>query len=77
MQLAKERNYILSNADITVVCQQPRLAPLVQKMQAILAEACSVGNNQVNVKATTTEKMGFTGRVEGISCHAVVLLVKK
>ncbi|MBL4903992.1 MAG: 2-C-methyl-D-erythritol 4-phosphate cytidylyltransferase [Desulfocapsa sp.] len=77
VQLAKERNYILSNADITVVCQQPRLAPFVQKMQAILAEACSVGNNQVNVKATTTEKMGFTGRVEGISCHAVVLLVKK
>jgi len=77
VQLAVERNYVLSNADITVVCQKPKLAPFIEKMQEILAEACSVGHDQVNIKATTTEKMGFTGRMEGISCHAVVLLVRK
>lgn len=77
IQLAIERNYRLVNADITVVCQKPKLAPYIEKMQEILANACSVGNDQVNVKATTTEKMGFTGRREGISCHAVVLLTGK
>ena len=77
VQLAEKRGFILSNADITVVCQKPKLSPFIGKMQEILAEACIVRSDQVNVKATTTEKMGFTGRMEGISCHAVVLLENK
>ncbi len=76
IKLVEERGFILSNADVTVVCQKPKLANYIEKMQEILAEACLVKTNQVNVKATTTEKMGFTGRMEGISCHAVVLLQK-
>jgi 2-C-methyl-D-erythritol 4-phosphate cytidylyltransferase/2-C-methyl-D-erythritol 2,4-cyclodiphosphate synthase len=77
MNLAEERSFVLSNADVTVVCQNPKLAPYIEEMRGILAETCLVKINQVNVKATTTEKMGFTGRMEGISCHAVVLLEKR
>ncbi len=73
---ASKRNFILSNADITVVCQKPKLAAFIAKMKQNLARACNVLDEQVNIKATTTEKMGFTGRMEGISCHAVVLLMK-
>jgi 2-C-methyl-D-erythritol 4-phosphate cytidylyltransferase / 2-C-methyl-D-erythritol 2,4-cyclodiphosphate synthase len=66
--------YRLGNADITVVCQAPRLAPFVEAMRTKLASACTATPMAINIKATTTEKMGFTGRGEGISCHAVVLL---
>ncbi len=65
---------LLGNADITIVCQAPKLAPYIEQMQKCLAEHCQVTPAQVNIKATTTEKMGYTGRQEGISCHAVVLL---
>lgn len=75
--LAATRGFMVSNADVTVVCQQPKLSPFIKKMQEILSAACAVAQGQINVKATTTEKMGFTGRMEGISCHAVVLLAKK
>ncbi len=71
---AEKQSLKLSNADITVVCQKPKLAPFISKMRKILADTCLVHINQINIKATTTEKMGFTGRMEGISCHAVVLL---
>lgn len=76
IRLVKEHGFSLSNADITVVCQKPRLAPYIKKMQGVLAAASLVGREQINVKATTTEQMGFTGRMEGICCHAVVLLAK-
>ncbi len=72
--LALERGLLLANADITVICQQPKLAPFIPEMRTILAEACLVAEHAVNIKATTTEKMGFTGRMEGVSCHAVLLL---
>ncbi len=72
--LAAERGLLVSNADITVICQRPKLAPFTAEMKTLLAAACGVGVERMNVKATTTEKMGFTGRMEGISCHAVVLL---
>ena len=75
--LAHERGFGLSNADITVVCQRPKLAGYVEEMKQKLADACQVAVWQINVKATTTEKMGFTGRMEGVSCHCVVLLAKK
>lgn len=69
-----ERGFVVVNADITVVCQSPKLAPFIPEMRKILVAVCCCHSDQINVKATTTEKMGFTGRVEGISCHAVVLL---
>ncbi len=68
------RGLTLGNADITIVCQAPKLAPYLEQMKTILAHHCQVGPERINIKATTTEKMGFTGRGEGIGCHAVVLL---
>lgn len=73
-QLAEARQYRLNNADITIVCQRPRLAPYLEQMQAHLARCCRVAPEAINIKATTTEKMGYTGRGEGISAHAVALL---
>ncbi|WP_417908524.1 2-C-methyl-D-erythritol 4-phosphate cytidylyltransferase [Candidatus Electronema sp. PJ] len=72
MQLVRTHKMRLVNADITVICQQPKLAPYMPAMQNALCALCAT--EQINIKATTTEKMGYTGRGEGISTHAVVLL---
>ena len=72
--LVKNAGYKLSNADITIVCQRPKIAPYIEKMRKNVAEVLEVDISQVNVKATTTEKLGFEGRGEGISSTAVVLL---
>ncbi len=69
-----EQNLTVANADMTVVAQQPRLGEYIQRMTGILASDLNIDASLVNVKATTTEKMGFTGRGEGIAAHAVVLL---
>lgn len=66
--------YRVGNIDLTVICQAPKLAPHLNSMKKILASACDTGEENINIKATTTEKMGYTGRGEGISCHSVVLL---
>lgn len=76
MNLLAERGWKLGNADITIVAQAPKMAPHIEAMNANLAEDMSVDVGQINVKATTTEKLGFEGRKEGIACHAVVLIVK-
>lgn len=68
--------YKLINADMTIVAQAPKMAPHIATMQQLLAEDCSVDTDQINVKATTTEKLGFAGRKEGIAAHAVVLITK-
>jgi 2-C-methyl-D-erythritol 4-phosphate cytidylyltransferase / 2-C-methyl-D-erythritol 2,4-cyclodiphosphate synthase len=72
--MAAQAGMSLLNADLTIICQRPKLAPFIGAMRKNLAEACAVGLNAINVKATTTEKMGFTGRGEGAAAHAVVLL---
>ncbi len=72
--LAHQQGYQLGNADITVVAQTPRLAPYVDQMRAVLATDMNADVETVNVKATTTEKLGYIGRSEGIAAHAVVLL---
>ena len=68
--------YKLVNADMTIVAQAPKMAPHIATMQQLLAEDCAVDTDQINVKATTTEKLGFSGRKEGIAAHAVVLITK-
>lgn len=73
-QLMAERGCRLGNADLTIVCQRPKLAPYLAAMQDNLARYCKVPPSAINIKATTTEKMGYTGRGEGIAAHAVVLL---
>ena len=72
--MLKKQNGRLINADITVIAEEPKLAPFLEQMQANLAEICQVAKSSINLKATTTEQMGFTGRREGIACHAVVLV---
>ncbi|MGE4559354.1 MAG: 2-C-methyl-D-erythritol 4-phosphate cytidylyltransferase [Desulfobulbus sp.] len=73
-QLAGQQGYALGNADITIVCQRPKLAPHLEQMRANLARCCKTAPADINIKATTTEKMGYTGRGEGIAAHAVVLM---
>ena len=72
--LLKERGYVLSNADMTIIAQAPKMAPHIQTMREVLASDCGCAVDDINVKATTTEKLGFTGRKEGIAAHAVVLI---
>ncbi len=72
--LARERGLRLANGDMTILCQRPRLAPHLAAMRDNLATACRVPPDRINIKATTTEEMGYTGRGEGIAAHAVVLL---
>lgn len=76
MVFAKVRHagYRLGNADMTIVAQAPRMAPHIDQMVANIAADLQAEAGRVNVKATTTEKLGFTGRQEGIACYAVVLL---
>ncbi len=69
------RGYRLGNLDATIIAQRPKLAPFIPQMREKLALACGCSIEQVNVKATTTEGLGFEGRGEGISAHAVVLLI--
>lgn len=73
-QLAREKGYRLGNLDVTVIAQAPRMAPHIDAMRALLAADLDADIQDINVKATTTEKLGFTGRKEGIAVEAVVLM---
>jgi 2-C-methyl-D-erythritol 2,4-cyclodiphosphate synthase len=73
--LLKQQGYAVGNIDATVICEAPRLSQHTAQMCANIAEDCQVPVTHVNVKATTTEKLGFTGRGEGISAEAVCLIV--
>ena len=75
--LLDSKGYALSNADITVIAQKPKLAPHIEQMRENLASCLECDIDQINVKATTEEKLGFTGNCEGIAAHAVVLIEKK
>lgn len=75
VELLRAQMLRVANADITIVAQRPRLAAFIPEMRTRLAHDLRVAETRVNVKATTTEGMGFTGRSEGIAAHAVVLLV--
>jgi len=76
IDLVAARGFVLANLDATVVAQRPKLAPFIKEMAGNLAAACNCDPEQVNVKATTTEELGFEGRGEGIAAQAVVLLRK-
>ena len=73
-RLVGEAGYKLGNADITILAQQPKLAPHIPQMRETTARALGVDTGRISVKATTEEKLGFTGALEGIAAHAVVLL---
>ncbi|UKS25617.1 2-C-methyl-D-erythritol 2,4-cyclodiphosphate synthase [Paenibacillus sp. HWE-109] len=75
-QMAKERGYRLGNADSTIIAQKPKMLPYIPQMVEIIAAALETTPEQVNVKATTTEQLGFTGRGEGIAAQSVVCLIR-
>ena len=77
MRLAESQGYRLGNLDATIIAQQPKMAPHIPAMRANIALVLNAAPEQVNVKATTEEGLGFSGRCEGISAHAVVLMVMK
>ncbi|MBK5275733.1 MAG: 2-C-methyl-D-erythritol 2,4-cyclodiphosphate synthase [Desulfuromonadales bacterium] len=75
VKLAENRGYRLGNLDATIIAQQPKMAPHIPAMRANIAAVLNAAPEQVNVKATTEEGLGFSGRGEGISAHAVVLML--
>lgn len=77
MLLANGKGYQIGNVDATIVAQRPKLAPFIAAMVENISAALGSGTDRVNVKATTTEELGFAGRKEGISAYSVVLLEKE
>ena len=75
--LVRQKGYEIGNIDATICAQRPKLNPHIPAMQDILAENMSIDSDDISINATTTEKLGFTGREEGISAYAVALLVKE
>ncbi len=77
VELIAGQGYEVANVDATVIAQRPKLAPFIGAMRDNIAADLGVTAGQVNVKATTTERLGFCGREEGIACHAVALLLQR
>ena len=77
LAIIETKNYAIGNIDVTIMAQKPKLSPYIPAMLEVLANALSIELDQINIKATTTEKLGFVGREEGIACEAVVLLKLK
>ncbi|HSO58159.1 MAG TPA: 2-C-methyl-D-erythritol 2,4-cyclodiphosphate synthase [Paenisporosarcina sp.] len=75
--IVEEKGYKLCNVDCTIIAQAPKMAPYITQMRDRIAELLNAEPAQVNVKATTTEKLGFTGRGEGIAAQATILLIQK
>ena len=74
VMLLKDKGFVVGNIDATVICEAPKLSPHTAEMCANIASDCEVALSQINVKATTTEKLGFTGRGEGIAAEAVCII---
>lgn len=76
MELLRDRGYSLGNIDATVAAEKPKLNPYITEMKRVMAEVLQVDSDDISIKATTTEKLGFTGREEGIAAYATVLIQK-
>lgn len=76
MELLRDAGYVLGNIDATVAAERPKLNPHIPEMKRVLAEVLQVDVDDISIKATTTEKLGFTGRQEGIAAYATVLIQK-
>lgn len=76
-EIMREKGYVIGNVDATVIAQAPKMAPFIEKMRQNIASALNTDVDNVSVKATTEEKLGFTGEGLGISAHAVCLLIEK
>ena len=73
-RLLEAHSYVISNIDVTIIAQKPKVAPYIEQMENNVAHALGLEKNQINIKATTEEGLGFTGSLQGISAHAVCLL---
>ena len=76
MKILSEKGYSVSNIDATVIAQKPKLKPYIESMRKCIANAMNTDIDNISIKATTEEKLGFTGRLEGISAHCVALIQK-
>ncbi|MBD1555358.1 2-C-methyl-D-erythritol 2,4-cyclodiphosphate synthase [Vibrio sp. S9_S30] len=76
-RLVKEKGYVVGNVDVTIIAQAPKMAPYIHAMCKSIAEDLETDIGNVNVKATTSERLGFTGRKEGIATEVVALIIKK
>ena len=76
-EVLDDKGYAIGNIDATVIAQKPKLAPYIEQMRRRMAEVCGIDMEQLSVKATTEEKLGFTGSGEGIAAHAVCLIERK
>lgn len=76
LSLIKAKGYVVNNVDVTIIAQAPKMAPHIEKMRENVARVLEIELDRVNVKATTTEKLGFTGRKEGIAAEAIASIVK-
>jgi len=76
MDLIRSKGYVFGNADITVCTEKPRINPYIPRMKAILSNVMAADENDISIKATTSEKMGYIGREEGIAAYATVLICK-
>lgn len=74
VSLAEDKGYQAGNIDVTIVAQGPKMAPHIEAMRTAIASGLNISIDAINVKATTTEKLGFVGREEGIACHCVALM---
>ena len=75
-QLLRERGWRLGNADVTVICERPKVGPHADAMRTLIAQDLDVARDAISIKATTSERLGFTGRGEGIAAQAVCLLLR-
>ena len=76
MKILKEKGFELGNVDATICLQRPKINPYIPEMQKVLANVMGVERDQISIKATTTERLGFVGKEEGVSAHAVALIRK-
>lgn len=76
VELLKEKQFKIGNIDVTLCLQKPKVLPYIPLMQETLTDTMQIDNDQLNIKATTTEKLGFVGTEQGVSCHAAALIEK-
>ena len=76
VEMLRQDGWQVNNADVTIIAQRPKLAPFIAAMRELVANDLGIGKEAVNIKATTTEKLGFTGRGEGIAAEAVASIIK-
>ncbi len=77
VQMVKEKGFEISNVDVTLICEYPKIGPHADAMRQALAEITAIGTDRISVKATTSERLGFTGRGEGIASQAIATLIRR